>query len=53
MPFAKVNYKQIYYKDWSPKDGSTPRATLVMVNTAKQHSGASAKTETEPWLGLK
>ncbi|THY55821.1 alpha/beta-hydrolase [Aureobasidium pullulans] len=30
MPFAKVNYKQIYYKDWSPKDGSTPRATLVM-----------------------
>ncbi|CAD0100595.1 unnamed protein product [Aureobasidium mustum] len=30
MPFAKVNYKTLYYKDWSPKDDSAPRATLVM-----------------------
>ncbi|KAI4722692.1 alpha/beta-hydrolase [Aureobasidium sp. EXF-10727] len=30
MPFAKVNCKTLYYKDWTPKDGTTPRATLVM-----------------------
>ncbi|KAG9672555.1 putative alpha/beta hydrolase, partial [Aureobasidium melanogenum] len=30
MPFAKVNYKTLYHKDWLPKDESTPRGTLVM-----------------------
>lgn len=32
MPFTQVDYKRIYYKDWSPADDSKPRATLVMVS---------------------
>ncbi|KAI4849464.1 alpha/beta-hydrolase [Aureobasidium sp. EXF-8846] len=28
MPLIKVNYKSLYYKDWSPKNNSQPRATL-------------------------
>jgi len=32
MPLVKINYKSLYYKDWSPKDGTKTRATLLMVS---------------------
>lgn len=32
MPFIHVNYKNVYFKDWAPADGTTSKGTLVMAH---------------------